>query len=235
MLVRPCSGHGRPADPGAVRDGQAVLELRGRQHRPAAGADRCRDGRDGRRLPPGGKSEPKQTKSPEASLRGPHRRRRASAARTPGQAPPASTRGNRSVPASNVYDGDLTTACAERRRGRPEDAARPVRHGPDRRARNLPGYAKTDPRSGADRYAQNNGSPRCAGASPTAPASCRTRRVEEQRDLQTMAIPLVEANASPSRCSLRQREARHDRGQRGPDRRRGRLSGHASRPPEALD
>ena len=99
-------------------------------------------------------------------------------------------------PASNVYDGDLTTAwrctgdgVGQRLQLNLSDTVRIGELGI------VPGYAKTDPRSGADRYAQNNRLTKVRWSFPDGTSVVqKLDGSKNNRDLQTMAIPLVEAN-----------------------------------------
>jgi hypothetical protein len=99
-------------------------------------------------------------------------------------------------PASNAFDGDLTTAwrCSgdgvgERLQLNRSDTVRVGELGI------VPGYAKTDPRNGIDRYAENN---RLTKVRWTfADGTSVVQELDgspDNRSMQTMAVPLVETN-----------------------------------------
>ena len=95
-----------------------------------------------------------------------------------------------------MYDGDLTTAwrcngdgVGQKMQLNLSDTVRIGELGI------VPGYAKTDPRSGADRYAQNNRLTKVRWSFPDGTSVVqKLDGSKNNRDLQTMAIPLVEAN-----------------------------------------
>jgi hypothetical protein len=99
-------------------------------------------------------------------------------------------------PASNAFDGDLTTAwrCSgdgvgERLQLNLSDTVRVGELGI------VPGYAKTDPRNGIDRYAENN---RLTKVRWTfADGTSVVQELDgspDNRAMQTIAVPLVETN-----------------------------------------
>jgi hypothetical protein len=97
---------------------------------------------------------------------------------------------------ANTYDGDLSTAwrCNGDGVGQSLTLSLPdqVRVG---EVGLVPGYAKTDPRSGADRYAENNRITRVRWT--FSDGSSIVQRLDgsaTNRELQTVRIPLTEAN-----------------------------------------
>ena len=96
----------------------------------------------------------------------------------------------------NVYDGDLTTAWRCDGSGVGEkvtlDLADPV---PVGEVGLVPGYAKTDPRSGADRYAENNRITKVRWVfSDGTTVVQRFDGSARNRELQTMRIPVTKAD-----------------------------------------
>ncbi|MGN6574691.1 MAG: discoidin domain-containing protein [Nocardioides sp.] len=99
-------------------------------------------------------------------------------------------------PASNAFDGDLTTAwrcggdgVGERLQINLSDTVRIGELGI------VPGYAKTDPRNGTDRYAENNRLTKVRWTFPDGTSVVqKLDGSADNRDMQTQAIPLVEAN-----------------------------------------
>jgi hypothetical protein len=97
---------------------------------------------------------------------------------------------------ANTYDGDLTTAwrCNGNGVGQTLTLSLPdrVRIG---EVGLVPGYAKTDPRSGADRYAENNRITRVRWTfSDGTSIVQRLDGSATNRELQSVRIPLTEAN-----------------------------------------
>jgi hypothetical protein len=97
---------------------------------------------------------------------------------------------------ANVYDGDLTTAwrCAGSGVGEKVtlDLADPVSVG---EVGLVPGYAKTDPRNGADRYAENNRITKVRWVfSDGTTVVQRFDGSARNRKLQTMRIPVTKAD-----------------------------------------
>ncbi len=142
---------------------------------------------------------PQQTKSPEGK---PYHGRtdvaRIGSADASCQAPSSVDAAGNPVryPPSNVYDGDLTTAWRCNGDGVGQtlqlNLSDTVRIG---ELGIVPGYAKTDPRSGADRYAQNNRLTKVRWTFPDGTSVVqKLDGSAKNRDLQTMAIPLVEAS-----------------------------------------
>jgi hypothetical protein len=94
----------------------------------------------------------------------------------------------------NAYDGDLTTAWRCDGDGVGETLTLTFGEVPVGELGLVPGYAKTDPRSGADRYAENNRLTRVRWTFPD--GSSFVQRLDgspDNRDLQTFRIPLTTA------------------------------------------
>ncbi len=99
-------------------------------------------------------------------------------------------------PPTNVYDGDLTTAWRCNGRGVGQSLTLTLAEaGRIGEVGLVPGYAKTDPRSGVDRYAENNRLTRVRWT--FADGTSVVQRVDgaaANRSLQTMRIPVTESD-----------------------------------------
>ncbi len=99
-------------------------------------------------------------------------------------------------PPTNVYDGDMTTAWRCNGRGVGQSLTLTLAEaGRIGEVGLVPGYAKTDPRSGVDRYAENNRLTRVRWT--FADGTSVVQRVDgaaANRSLQTMRIPLTDSD-----------------------------------------
>jgi hypothetical protein len=100
-------------------------------------------------------------------------------------------------PPTNVYDGDLTTAWRCNGTGVGQSLTLTLAEaGRIGEVGLVPGYAKTDPRSGVDRYAENNRLTRVRWT--FADGASMVQRLDgsaTNRELQTMRIPVTESDS----------------------------------------
>ncbi|HET6653169.1 MAG TPA: hypothetical protein VFH10_11055 [Nocardioides sp.] len=99
-------------------------------------------------------------------------------------------------PPTNVYDGDMTTAWRCNGRGVGQSLTLTLAEaGRIGEVGLVPGYAKTDPRSGVDRYAENNRLTRVRWTFADGTSVVQgVDGAEANRSLQTMRIPVTESD-----------------------------------------
>ena len=100
-------------------------------------------------------------------------------------------------PPANTYDGDLTTAWRCNGTGVGQSLTLTLAEaGGIGEVGLVPGYAKTDPRSGVDRYAENNRITRVRWTFADGTSFVqRLDGTETNRELQTLRIPVTESDS----------------------------------------